>query len=193
MAESKESGVVKRAVWGAVATALVTAVVGWLTPAGSWLKAVAAAVGTYLAQPSDWPNWIPWSLSVFSAHCILRLAFQWVRMRKDSHRRFNQLRFLGALWRFGMSNQNSDIRASLAAFCPSCDGRLVSEEIPSDWTLGLHRRVRLICERCNATRVDEAGDASDLIARVSREVDRLIRTGEWRQHVPPGESDGRPR
>jgi hypothetical protein len=45
------------------------------------------------------------------------------------------------------------------------------------------RRTLLHCERCNAVRTRHDGNVDYFKGRVIREIERLIRTDEWRTHV----------
>lgn len=45
-------------------------------------------------------------------------------------------------------------------------------------------RVKLHCERCASCMPQDAAGIDELQGRVLREVDRLIRTGEWEERAP---------
>ena len=179
MAESKDSGAVKAAVAGAVATVVLTVVVGAFPSAWTWFKGVVSAVGHHLGMSSGWPNWMSYLLALIAVQNIVSLAMRWSRTRNDAQSQFTEFSFLGGKWRWLLT---SGTPSSLLSFCPVCDGQLVYEETGDGY--GSRRVVKLHCERCQAVRVEQGGNLSDLKGRVCREIERQLRTGEWRQSVP---------
>jgi hypothetical protein len=115
---------------------------------------------------------------------LLRWALSAWRSRKDNHNRFTQLNIGGVvLWRWRFISNNP---TGLTPYCPTCDSQLVFDiEYSSTYPVTVQSTV-LICERCNRNHpvLREDGTYEGIVKRVSREIDRLIRTGEWRRHVP---------
>lgn len=76
-------------------------------------------------------------------------------------------------WQYGSSGI-----WDLAAFCQSCESRLVY----SDGRVGYGRTLtELICEHCSREISETEGDYDYFEAKVKREIDRRIRTGEYKR------------
>lgn len=154
---------------------------GWLSPLWSWVQNASGSLWTHLMAQSSWPNWLAYVISVAALFICLRWALRQWRNRKDSTRRFHQLSFWGVVWRWKPTSGLPDV---LEAFCPSCDTRLVYENvIPNQYT-GRAIGVKLHCETCSKQALHYDGGFLDhLNERVIREIERLHRTGEWKAHV----------
>ncbi len=69
-----------------------------------------------------------------------------------------------------------------APYCPSCEAHLVySEQYDRGWPRTVNR-TEFHCEHCGVVRTSINGDHDYAIAKVEREIDRRIRTGEWKHH-----------
>ncbi len=169
---------------GAIGTALGGAaflwLMGWLSPLWSWVQNASGSLWTHLMAQSQWPNWSAYLVSLLAAIAWWLLARSHLRNRKDSTWRFNQLSFMGVVWRW---DSTSDLPETVVGFCASCDTRLVYERILGDRYEGTPPQVALHCETCNCERFRIDGDLAYLNARIIREIDRLHRTGEWKKHV----------
>ena len=86
--------------------------------------------------------------------------------------------FLNAKWTW---HYNRGVPAGIWAYCPRCDTQLVYSEYYDSGS----NRIRLECEHCNSTLVSEVGSRDYLVAKIARQIDRNIRTGEWKKHVQP--------
>lgn len=176
---------------GMFATVLLTVVVVAATGAAVWFKAELRAVWAlaqqmveplwlHLMTPSLWPNWVAYLVCIPSALAVLFLGWRYLQYRKSSHRLFKELSYLGSVWRW---SSLSDLPHALQPYCPSCHGLLVYEELGGR-SGSQAQSVTLHCEACQTIPTEQPGTWKYLQARVSREIQRLIRTGEWRQHVP---------
>lgn len=91
-------------------------------------------------------------------------------------------RMHSVVWRWRYIGGSID---NLHAFCPQCDAQLVYEERGPD----IRRRLWddtpiatvLHCETCDVPRATLQGDYRYAWARVEREIQRRIRTGEWQR------------
>jgi hypothetical protein len=140
---------------------------------------------SHLMASSQYPNWSAYLVSLLAAMSLLRWALSAWRSRTDSTIRFNQFNEGGdVLWSWGSISSHP---VGLVPYCPTCSTQLVFRYDDGEGLyFGGQRHTELICQRCNRHRVvlREPGDYEDLIKRIKREIDRLIRTGEWRRHVP---------
>lgn len=179
-----EKGGIPSAFWkgaaGAVGAAATVWVAGWFEPFWKYCVGYIAAGWSHLMASSQYPNWSAYLVSLLALISALIWAFMAWSSRKDNQKRFNQFNFLGSGWRW---NTISNSPVGLLAYCPECDIRLVYEETGGRFS-DEPKTIALHCEKCDAVRTCELGDLEHLNGRVSREIDRLIRTGQWRQHVP---------
>lgn len=169
---------------GAIGTALGGAaflwLMGWLSPLWSWTQNAFGSLWTHLMAQSQWPNWSAYLVSLLAASAWFLLARRHWRNRKDSTWRFNQLSFLGVVWRW---DSTSGLPSAVLSYCPACDTRLVYEQIPADHYFETPQRLLLHCETCGCERFRIDGNLAYMNARIIREIDRLHRTGEWKKHV----------
>lgn len=179
MAKSKE-GLFSEAwkgVAGAASLAVFAWVMDWVKPVWEWLLAALKSCWSHLVTSSLIPNWVTYAMSLALAISALRWALRAWESRKDNHERFTQFNFMGGVWRW---NFMSGAIWNLGVYCPTCDGVLVYEENTDQF---FRTVVNWHCERCNSICVSCKGDKDYLNDRVKREIDRLIRTGEWRNYV----------
>lgn len=178
---AKESGGVVDAFWkgaaGAAGSAVLLWLLGWLDPAWSFATGILRSIWVHLTAQSLWPNWSAYVLSLTAAISISCLAFRYWLSNKRSRKRFQQLSFLGAVWRW---RDMSSLVYTLRPYCPSCDTLLVYYEGAED--LGGHMKTQWRCQRCNCVRVNADGFKADVDGQVMREIDRLLRSGQWRRH-----------
>jgi hypothetical protein len=151
-----------------------------LGPAWVLTKQTAESLWTHLLAQSLWPNWTAYAVGIPSAVAVVYLGWRYLDNKKNSHRRFKELPYLGSIWRW---NSLSDLPNALQPYCPSCQGLLVYEELGGRYG-NQAQSVALHCEACQTIPTEQSGTWKYLQARVAREIQRLIRTGEWRQHVP---------
>lgn len=181
MAKS-DGGIVSEAwkgVAGAAAVGVFAWVMDWVKPAWGYILSLLASLVAHLKATSSWPNWMAYFMASSLAFVAFRSALNHWRNRKDNHKRFTKLEFVGAVWRWEFGFM-SDTPENLQVFCPLCDARLVYENVyPSPGP----DRVEWSCEGCHQTWVRQPGNRTYLDARVNREIDRLIRTGKWRSYV----------
>lgn len=169
----------RTALWTAAAASLglVAAGLGAEAPRG-WLLEAAGTVGAHLARSTALPNWAVYLLSACAAAC----AWQFRRRPTMGTRRrtrtpqpsdYQSDRFLGVCWSWHWDEHQRP--KGLWAACPSCDTRLVSyiAKPPAE------RRVKMFCEHCRLTLVDQPGDRDYLHARIARQIERQLRTGAW--------------
>jgi len=137
-------------------------------------------LGQHLMTPSLWPNWVAYLVCIPSALAVLFLGWRYLQYRKSSGRLFKELTYLGSVWRW---NSPADLPKALKPYCPNCNALLVYEELGGRFG-SQSQSVALHCETCQTIPTEQPGTWKYLQARTAREIERLIRTGEWRQHVP---------
>jgi len=169
----------RTALWAAAAAGLglVATALGAEAPR-TWLLDAARGAGTHLGGRTALPNWSVYLLSACAAACAWQ-ARRWGRpvlQRRAPAPRpadYQHDRFLGVRWAWHWDEHQRP--KGLWAACPGCATRLVTyvAKPPAD------RRVKMFCEHCRVTLVDEPGDRDYLHARIARQIERKLRTGEW--------------
>ncbi len=89
--------------------------------------------------------------------------------------KYNEDMFLGVKWRWKYDNMNTLDR--VASFCPVCDMQLICNTTYD----GI--RSDLKCERCNRIHYSHNGDYDDIESRVEMEIERNLRTGDWKKRI----------
>jgi len=170
-------------IWlGAVLLAAVGTAVWFrdeLRPTWTLAQQTMEPLWSHLMTPSQWPNWATYLGCLSSVVLVVYLVWRYLDDRKNSHRRFKELQYLGTIWRW---KSMSDLPRALRPYCPTCQSLLVYEELGGRFG-SQSQSVVLHCEQCQTIPTEQPGTWKYLQARVAREIQRLIRTGEWRQHV----------
>jgi hypothetical protein len=91
---------------------------------------------------------------------------------------YTEDRLFNAIWRWQYGSSGI---WDLASFCQSCESRLVYSDTRALYGPTL---TKLICEHCSREITETEGDYDYLEARVKREIDRRIRTGEYKRSLP---------
>ncbi len=173
--------------------ALVTVLFSALVPAvRDWAVTVFAAVWSALSQGwtlivNSYP--VPGWLILVALLLACRAAYGlYKRAQRPSpitwQNSYIEDRMHSVVWRWRYVGGSID---DLLAFCPQCDAQLVYEERGPD----IRRRLWddrpnttiLHCETCSVPRATLEGDHRYAWARVEREIQRRIRTGDWRQQL----------
>lgn len=175
----------RTALWAAAAAGLglVAAGLGAEAPR-TWLLEAAQAAGTHLGRSTPLPHWSIYLLSACAAACAWQ-ARRWGRPvrpgRAPASPRpadYQRDRFLGVQWAWHWDERQRP--KGLWAACPACATRLVTyvAKPPAE------RRVKMFCEHCRVTLVDAPGDRDYLHARIARQIERKLRTGQWLDSAP---------
>jgi len=86
----------------------------------------------------------------------------------------------GAKWRWDWARNNI---INLWCYCPSCDAILVYDDNSCRSRYANVKKTDFICENCNSEVVSSVigGNKSYAIGAAEREIDRRIRTGEYKK------------
>jgi len=160
------------------AFAVLIVVTFWL---GGWLN--------WLSHQVTWPVWalvllallVP-TVALLALRAVSLRQNQWV-LQEWAGYRSDHIFGVKWSWRYDTSGISH-----ITGFCPRCDMRLVySEERldgqppdmfePADCTV-------FVCEKCGARSERVPGYFSHVLGRVEREIDRRIRTEEWKKQRP---------
>lgn len=92
--------------------------------------------------------------------------------------------FEGVLWRWHYNFDGSV--SDTWCFCPACDTALVYSAPGDDYSRGYRRTTtRFFCELCNTDKLTIEGDRHYLVQKVIRQIERIVRTAEWKKRLPP--------
>lgn len=155
-------------------------------------QAAVHSLAQHLGDATTLPTWSLYLLGASAAG----LSWQLGRRRSATPaapaapRREDYLRdrFLGVLWEWRYNARQAPV--DLWASCPDCATRLVSYTTrPPE-----EKRLKMYCEHCRVNLLSEPGERDYLHARVARQIERKLRTGEWqdavRQPLVAGASPG---
>jgi hypothetical protein len=178
---------------GLVFTDVWTWTKGAVATVWQWLSSTAVVVWDHLAAHTSVPHWLLYFGGVvvlMAALLVVAAIVARKELARDGQvqplwRSYQEDRFFGVVWRWLYAGTSIDTE-SVRAYCPTCDGLLVYSE---GWDLG-GGSVLLHCETCNTDRLEDKGTFQLLQGRVVRQVDRKIRTGEFKQAVN-GANDGK--
>ena len=174
MAEVKESSLSSQ-LWVALIVAAVGGVVGLIyTDLWGWTRETAKAMWAHLVRVSAVPHWLMYLVSAVLLIAVVQWIARWISSLDPGFKAYSKDSLFGVTWRW---RYYGDQPIGAWAFCPTCDATLVYSESGSRYSGG--EQVALTCETCNANRLRHDGDKDYLVAKVLREVERRIRTGEW--------------
>jgi hypothetical protein len=175
MSESKSSSVAVRVLAGVLTAAALwtlSKIPGLLV----WFGNIAGLFWSHLKGTSGLPNWGLYVLVFIALHALINFAKRLLRPKGPNVSAYNQDSFMDIVWRWSYIGEQAQ---NPWAYCPYCDTMLVYSEqrgYPS-------RRVEqttLTCERCNRALLHHNGDRDYLVAKILRQIDRNIRTGDWK-------------
>lgn len=173
MSESRSSSVITRVTAGVLTAAALWAlskIPGLL----SWLIHIAELCWSHLKGTSGLPNWGLYLLVLIAIQSFIIFIKRLRTPKGPNVTAYNQDSFLGVIWRWSYINNHPH---NPWAYCPHCDTMLVYSEQRNIYS---HvEQTILTCERCNRALVSNDGDKDYLVAKINRQIDRNIRTGEW--------------
>jgi len=140
---------------------------------------VLGAFWAHLGRASAIPHWALYLLAAAVVFTVVVLVWAAVDAMAPEWKGYVEDDFFGVPWRWRyISNQVYDPWA----FCPSCDTQLVYSQTGGRFSPE-PRSVTLFCERCRQDRLVHDGDRNYLVAAVKRQIDRNLRTGDWKKRT----------
>lgn len=158
-----------------VFTVAIVAAISFMPGAWVWFLDLLSRFLGYLQNTSELPNWSLHLLAIFSVLWLVGIVLKiGTVFRSDDPGISSYLedRFFGAIWRWEYVNGKP---VNIWAYRPQCDTELIYS----------HQRdvgetnTMLICETCDRSVLTQSGDKNYLIAKVYRQIERKLRTGEW--------------
>jgi hypothetical protein len=131
---------------------------------------------SYAAGSSSIPNWIILIGAISFLFTVAAITKHlWLRFSPPGWKDYTSDEILGINWRWRWDN---NAIAGLIAFCPTCDME-VSGYTP-EYT---EFQTDFYCDRCNRSLQTLNMEPQYIADRVIREIERKVRTGEWRAAV----------
>ncbi len=150
-----------------------------------WAWEFAKACWQYGVGAISIPRWLFAALVVLSASLIALLIVNMRRAAKSpSEYDYNENHFEGVLWRWHYAP--GGMITNLWCYCPTCDTVLVYRDDYDDGRgySGIGNPVmHVTCERCGPKQATLAGHRESAVARVTRQIERNLRVGDWRKVV----------
>lgn len=145
----------------------------WRITKNSWI---------HLTDSTSVPHWLLGILILLSCALIIRvLSRLFRRLAGPSLHEYREDTILGLPWRWDYGLRGL---TNLWCFCPVCDTALVYHEEQDFSEYGNGRKVvRLACDHCDTRIKTFEGDKNYLLERVSRQIDRTQRNGDWRKRI----------
>lgn len=183
MADSSSDSIKNNVIGGVVAGVVLAiggAVWAFAPNAWKWFTDLVSSVWAHLTSSASVPTWWLYLLYAAGVAVLVQIGARIhvaVSNNEPTVAEYQEDTFFGVVWRWSNAHGGA---ASAWAFCPKCDTVLVYAE---------HRNnagqwfTILTCETCNEPKLTETGDKDDLVARVHRQIDRKMRTGEWKHYV----------
>jgi len=142
-----------------------------------WLWEIGVTFFNHLKGTSGLPNWGLYLLVLTAIHSFINIAKRHKKPTGPKVTEYNQDDFLGLIWRWSyIGNTPHDPWA----FCPRCDTMLVYTQSGRYDPI---QKTVLVCETCNQERLQHDGNKDYLVGKIHRQIDRVIRTGEWTKKI----------
>jgi hypothetical protein len=199
MAETESAG---KKIWIPVAAGLILSLILYVTPwlrenvlipCGKGLWRLGAAIGHHLASSATIPWWLLWILILLSSIVLLQLAGLFLNRKAKTTTQnsagptdwhdFTAFVYQGVnwVWRYDFGKISN-----LTARCPVCSCLLDPKgDVRNDASVmtGMRPVTAYWCDHCQVERLREDGRPETIVDRVQKEIDRLLVSGEWKNHV----------
>ena len=180
---SSESHTIRNGIIIAVVSALIigiaTSVLGFIPIIFKWLTGIWFLISS---TSITIPLWVLLILGILSLSTIYRI-FRPIFHRKSNEPsllKYNQDIFFGVVWRWSYNYDDEPILDTINCFCPQCDTRLVYSKEGFAHETKLH----VLCETCQQKITSfDTDEVSRVRAKVARQIDRKIRSSEWKSVV----------
>lgn len=159
---------------GGVILSVVIWLVGFLPTLWGGVKSAMLWVVGLLLFKIPIPVWLFIPLIVAVGTAVFLVASRFRKPREPTKRDYKKDEFSGVVWRWNFkSNGQID---DLACFCPQDDTQLV-------FTMHAPYESTFRCETCGTAYGSYLGMDVDITPQIKRQMQRKIRSGEWRKVV----------
>src|SRR6266496_1399533 len=165
------------AFWTTVAGTVVAEIIVRLLGQGSLVIWFLRLIWRVLATPVTLPVWAI-ALALFSVIAALAWLVRLAAATEPEWLGYRREQVLGAGGEWGYAGRMIDV-GSLVPLCPRCTHRLSFGRADSGQGY-YHNHAIATCENCGFKSADLGVTANDLPGRVGREIERKIRTEEYK-------------
>jgi hypothetical protein len=161
-----------------IAGLIIAAILGAVSYVSPWRAQALQLLGSmarWFLRPIAFsiPTWV----LILLALAVLLVAIRWMRnvvqrVRAPRWSAYTKDSFHGVTWRWDWSPDGSLVQ-NLWCFCTKDETTLVAGT-----TTGIDTLLR--CETCDKRTGPFSGDSDDLRNSIKRQIDRKLRTGEWK-------------
>jgi hypothetical protein len=184
---SSENHTVRDGIIVAVVSALIlgaiTYALGLIPVLFSWLGNLFSNIWNFISLTTIVvPLWGLILLAILSLPTVYRIVQPMFRHKSNepSLLKYKQDTFFNVIWRWSYNYDDEPILDTINCFCPQCDTRLVYSKEGFAYNVKLH----VFCETCQKRLASfDTDDVNYVRAKVARQVDRKIRTNEWKSLV----------
>jgi len=171
-------------VTGGLIVAFVTRAYSFLPVLFSWIGNLCSVIWHLLSYPITIAFWIFLLLLILSARTVFSFLKPLIHRKplESTELDYTEDSFFGMTWRW--SYPLSPIPKKIWCFCPKCDTQLVFNEGP----FRAAPRFILHCETCKEQIQDFEGSMDYILSKVIRQIDRNIRSGEWKSRIGRGQN-----
>ena len=168
----------------AISVAAIMGAIQWVWPKFlHGLIGLLNQLGVWLGSTSLFPNWAVYSLAIIAVCAAIDWATRFMPRNIRHFTEYIKDVFDGIPWRWSYINNTP---SNLKCYCPECDTELVSKDVYKDGGLLPYiANVHFGCEKCDEKIFTHTGNKKSLLEKISREIDRVIRTNEWQTKVKP--------
>ena len=149
----------------------------WLNAAQSWIS----ILWQWLIEKHSISGWILTILFAISVTSVLRIIMICVTSRDPDYYSYTSDEINGARWKWRWSEFRI---CNLWGYCPHCDGTLVYDDSACSLQAQIMSKqpvTKFRCERCqNLVATFCGGDKNYALGFVQREIERRVRTGEYK-------------
>lgn len=170
-------------VGGLIVAAFIYIARHWLPPIVGWAINTLTKAWVWMISSHAVLGWVLLGLCTLALPSIIRIirsAFRTRRPTEAHGRDFTELEYDGVLWRWQYSH-GGDIH-SLVSFCarPGCDMQIFAGLGP--YRSPYYQSTKYECDRCGHA-IDIEGSEGEIESKVMREIQRLLRSGGWKQYA----------
>src|SRR6266404_5689108 len=163
----------------AVGTVIATAIIKGSDYVFELVKSLSVGTWHLLTSTLSVPIWLVLAAAAWIVYSVY-LMLQGILLRAlepQPHTHYFRDQFWGLTWIWTYSGRTID---PPWCYCPSCETQLVCViTVPPFYDTSIEPTIVISCERCRRTLYEGEGDQH----RVQGQIERRIRTGEWKQVV----------
>lgn len=162
-----------------IIAAISTELAGWLPTVLKWFSDCTSWIAGVLVKRVTLPVWPLVIGGVLTLPTIIRIIGAIIR-RKEPWKEYTEDEFHNMTWRW---RYYGDEPVGLTAFCPIDETQVL-------WVIrfgrGAPNSVDFRCETCGRILEEIEGTQSHIQSMICRQIDRKLRTGEWKHAVETG-------